>query len=69
MKGAFFYRAVEEQVGRPAMDAALAQFYADNRGRAAGMGDMIATLQAETAIDPTVLATLVDGWLHSLGAP
>ncbi len=66
MKGAFFYRAVEQQVGRPALDAALAAFYSANAGRAAGMADMLAAIQGETGFDPT---TLADGWLRSLGTP
>jgi hypothetical protein len=36
MKGAFFLRAVEDEVGRAAIDAALRRFYQAHRGRARG---------------------------------
>ena len=66
MKGAFFYRAVEQQIGREAMDAVLAQFYATYATQAASMSDMIATIADVTGFDATELA---DGWLHSLDRP
>jgi hypothetical protein len=66
MKGAFFYRAVEEKVGRAKLDAALASFYARYRGKAARMQDMLDVLVDETGFDP---AELADGWLRSLGRP
>ncbi|MBM4376739.1 MAG: peptidase M1 [Deltaproteobacteria bacterium] len=66
MKGAFFYRAVETEVGRPKLDAALAAFYARYRGKAARMQDMLDTIADETGFDPAVLA---EGWLRSLGRP
>lgn len=66
MKGAFFYRAVEEKVGRAKVDGALAAFYASHRGKAARMQDMLDTLAKETGFDPKPLA---DGWLRSLGRP
>jgi hypothetical protein len=66
MKGAFFYRAVEQQVGAAKLDAALAKFYQQHVGKAAHMQDMLDTIQAETGFDPTQLA---NGWLRSLGHP
>lgn len=66
MKGAFFYRAVEAQVGRAALDRVIAGFYAEHRGEAAGMGDMLAAIEDETGFDASPLA---DSWLRSLGAP
>jgi hypothetical protein len=66
MKGAFFYRAVERQVGPAALDRALARFYAERRGQAAGMQDMLDTIEAETGFDAGELARV---WLQSLGAP
>jgi hypothetical protein len=66
MKGAFFLRAVEQQVGRAAFDQALGAFYAAYRGKAAGVQDLLDTIQAETGFDAQPLATM---WLRSLGIP
>lgn len=66
MKGAFFYRAVEMQVGAAALDKAIATFYQANVGQAAGMQDMLDTIKAETGFDPSALA---EAWLKSLGTP
>lgn len=66
MKGAFFYRAVEMQVGAAAIDKAIAAFYTKYTGQAAGMQDMLDTIKAETGFDP---APLAQGWLKSLGTP
>jgi len=66
MKGAFFYRAVEQQVGRVALDAAIARFYQTHANQAARMQDMLDAIEAQTGFDPSELA---DGWLRSLGRP
>jgi aminopeptidase N len=66
MKGAFFYRAVEEKVGRAKLDQAIATFYGKYKGRAARMQDMLDTIAKTTGFDPTALAK---GWLRSLGRP
>jgi hypothetical protein len=64
-KGAFFYRAVEAEVGEAALLGVLAGFYADHVGGAAHMQDLLDRI-ADTGFDPT---TLADGWLRSLGHP
>ena len=66
MKGAFFYRAVEAQVGREALDAAMTKFYGTYKNRAARMQDMIDTIQTETGAD---ISVHVNGWLKGLGKP
>jgi aminopeptidase N len=66
MKGAFFMRAVEEQVGRTALDASIAGFYQERVGTAAGMQDLIDRIESDTGQD---LSPLVDGWLKTLGVP
>jgi aminopeptidase N len=66
MKGAFFYRAVEHEVGREAIDRSLAEFYAQYRGESATMGDMLATIESVTGFDASELA---QGWLRSMGRP
>jgi len=66
MKGAFFYRAVELQVGAAALDAALAQVFADFAGEAASMQDVLDAILSVTGLDATALA---DGWLRNLGHP
>ncbi len=66
MKGAFFYRAVEAEVGREALDRTIASFYAEHRGEAASVDDMLEAIRAETGFDPEQLA---EGWLRSFGRP
>ncbi|MEO7331978.1 MAG: M1 family aminopeptidase [Minicystis sp.] len=66
MKGAFFYRAVEQAVGRKALDRALRRFYQERKGQAASWTDMLETIHDETGFDP---ADLAEGWLRSLGTP
>jgi aminopeptidase N len=66
MKGAFFYKAVAQQVGAAALDQVLSKFYADHRGGTASMKDMLDAIATQTGFDPTMLAT---GWLESLGHP
>ena len=66
MKGAFFYKAVEAQVGRDKLDAAIAKFYGMNKNRAARMQDMIDMIQSETGAD---ISVHVNGWLKGLGKP
>ena len=66
MKGAFFYRAVEKQVGRAKLDLALHVFYSAHVGKAARMQDMLDTIKAETGFDA---APLAHEWLQKLGVP
>jgi hypothetical protein len=66
VKGALFLRAVERRVGVAAFDAALAAFLAAHLGQAAGMQDLLDTIEAETGYDPTACA---DAWLRSEEAP
>ncbi len=65
-KGAFFYKAVEDHVGRPALDHAMGRFYAEHHNQAAGMQDLLDTIKADTGFDPTALA---QAWLRGLGIP
>ncbi|MCA9676152.1 MAG: peptidase M1 [Kofleriaceae bacterium] len=65
-KGAYFYRAVANHVGVDALDAALSAFYMRYRGEAAGMQDMLDTIEAETGWDPTACATK---WLRTAEVP
>jgi hypothetical protein len=66
MKGAFFYKAVADQVGVDVLDGVLGSFAVNYVGQAAGMQDMLDHILLETGFDPTQLA---DAWLHSLGVP
>jgi hypothetical protein len=66
-KGALFLRAVEEAVGREALDAALAGFYRRHGGKsAARVQDLLNALEAATGLDPRPLA---ERWLLSKGLP
>ncbi|MBP6633900.1 MAG: peptidase M1 [Kofleriaceae bacterium] len=62
MKGAFFYKAVAEQVGADVLDAVLARFYLDHGGGAAGMQDMLDAIVRDTGFDPGPLA---QQWLRT----
>lgn len=67
MKGAFFMRAVEQQVGIEALDAVLARFYGEHvGGEAAGMRDLIDAIAEDTGFDAAALA---EAWLRQTGIP
>ncbi|MBI5532357.1 MAG: hypothetical protein HY898_06565 [Deltaproteobacteria bacterium] len=66
MKGAFFLRAIEQQVGRAALDKALAAYFKKYVGLAATTGNLIDTIHLETGFDPEPLA---DAWLRGLEVP
>ena len=65
-KGAFFLRAVEEQIGRGKLDGALASFYRERVGTAAHMSDLLSHIEAASgeSIEP-----LAQAWLKTLGIP
>jgi aminopeptidase N len=63
-KGALFFLAVEAEIGRGSLVAALGSFYQQHVGEAAGMADLLDHIQSETGFDPSALATL---WLQSVG--
>ncbi|QRK04981.1 peptidase M1 [Archangium violaceum] len=65
-KGAFFYRALEKEIGTEAMDRVLAGFYRSHVGGTARMQQMLELVKAETGYDPKPLA---DTWLRGLGVP
>lgn len=66
IRGAYFYRGVEQKVGRAAFDEALAAFYARFAGEAAGMQDMLDVMSEVTGYDPTACAKT---WLIDLDVP
>lgn len=66
MKGAFFYKAVAEQVGVEKLDKVLADFYKVHVGKAAAMQDMIDAIKTDTGFDPTPLS---ESWLRGMGIP
>ena len=66
LRGAFFYQAVAGKIGAPALDRVLARFYRTHAGRAAGMQDMLDTIQSDTGFDPTACA---NRWLRSAMVP
>jgi len=65
-KGAFFYRALEKQIGADAMDRVLAGFYQSHVGGTARMQQLLDLVKTETGYDPKPLA---DTWLRGLGVP
>lgn len=69
LKGAYFFRSVEAQVGRDALDAVFAAFYAERVGTAAGMQDLIDAIAAQTPIDADLLDAMVASWLRTDGVP
>ncbi len=66
MKGAFFYRAVEQQIGRPMMDKVLHDFYVAHAGQSATMQQLVDSIQTVSGFDAMPLAT---AWLKNLGHP
>ena len=66
MKGAFFFRALEERVGAAALDEALRRFTDERVGTAAGMQDLLDTIARVTSYDPTACA---EAWLRSEAVP
>ena len=65
LKGALFLRAVEGEVGRAELDAALRGFYEANVGQAARMQELLDHIEAETGFDVDPLA---ETWLRSLAS-
>lgn len=66
MKGAFFFRALETRIGRPALDTALAAFYDERKAQAAGMQDLLDTIETMSDYDLTACA---DAWLKQDALP
>ena len=66
LKGAFFLRAVEAEVGRAALDGALREFYLEHAGEAATTAELLATIRRRTGFDPGELA---ESWLRGRGLP
>jgi hypothetical protein len=66
MKGAYFYKAVADQVGVTVLDNVIAHFYGLHVGREAGMQDMLDLIKTETGFDP---APIAETWLRGLGIP
>jgi aminopeptidase N len=67
MRGAFFYKAVADKLGDPAMlDRVLAKFYKDHASGTARMADMLAAIRAGTGYDPTACAQT---WLLGTTTP
>jgi aminopeptidase N len=60
IKGAFFYRGLEQKVGREQLDAALHTFYERFAGQAAGMQDMLDTIEEVTSYNAQQCA---EAWL------
>lgn len=66
MKGAFFFRQVEQQIGRDTLDAALSSFYRANVGEAARFGELVDHIEKESGAD---IEELADVWLRQTGIP
>jgi len=66
IKGAFFFRAVADRIGATVLDDALAAFYGEHAGRAAGMQDLLDAIEAESGWDPTACAAK---WLRAIDVP
>jgi len=60
IKGAFFYRGVEQRVGREPLDQALRTFYERFAGHDAGMQEMLDVIAEVTGYDP---APCAESWL------
>lgn len=69
VKGAYFYRALEERVGRVMFDRAVSTFYQRWAGKAAGMQDMLDVIEEVTGYDPQACARawLIEPTVPALG--
>jgi aminopeptidase N len=61
VRGALFLRALEQRVGRPAIDEALGAFYQTFVGKAAGMSDLLDSVRVTTGYDAR---TCANAWLR-----
>lgn len=66
IKGAYFYLAVADRIGADVLDDAIASFYAEFAGEAAGMQDMLDQIEATSGWDPTECAAK---WLRAEQVP
>jgi aminopeptidase N len=55
-RGALFFRALEQKLGREALYAILAQFYANRLGESAGLGDLLDEVLQASGFDATSCA-------------
>ena len=65
-RGALLFRALETDIGRPELDAALASFYVENRGQAKRFSDLLDHIKAKTEFDPLPCAK---AWLRDETPP
>lgn len=66
MKGAHFFRALEGKLGKEKVDRALRAFYAQYKGKAAGVSELLDTIKAETDYDAEACAI---AWLREEDPP
>lgn len=66
MKGAMFYRALEQRIGVPALMGALASFYQENVGRSARMQALLDHVEQQTGYDAKPCA---EAWLRKEAVP
>jgi aminopeptidase N len=65
-KGAFFLKAVADEVGREAVDAALGDFNRAHLGGTASVDEFLVAFDASTGFDSSELAA---AWIYGLGMP
>jgi len=66
MKGAFFWKAVADEITPEVLDSVLARFYEAHVGTATTMGALVTAVEEDTGFDT---GPLVKHWLHSKGNP
>lgn len=66
VKGAFFFKELEQEVGRTELISALAKFYKENRGKASGIDELLLVIEQSTGFSTQ---TLAQQWLYSKGIP
>jgi aminopeptidase N len=66
MKGAMFFRALEQRIGVDALMDVLATFYQERVGTAASMQDLLDQIATDTGYDPTACA---EAWLRQEAVP
>jgi hypothetical protein len=70
MKGAYFYREVGKAIGAGVLDAALAEFYQANVGKAAKMQALIDLIKTKTDVaGQKAIDNLETAWLKTVDCP
>jgi aminopeptidase N len=66
MKGAFFFKHLENVLGKELLDGLLGEFYAENRGKAVTLQELLSRIKEASSYDPHDCA---EAWLRMASLP